>query len=74
MENEILLYIEGMADKKTEDVITLEINRTVPGVELVQVNAEQGTVSVTGGDLDLLHIQDIVESLGYTVIPEASPI
>ena len=67
MENEILMYVEGMSGKKCEDIITREICR-IPGIELVQVNAGNGTVSVTGGDIDFLYVQDIVESLGYTTL------
>lgn len=66
MENEILLHVVGM-QKKSEDEITTEIAR-LPGVELVQVNAGQGTVSVTGGDLDQLQVVDIIETLGYTTL------
>jgi len=67
MENEILLYVEGLSGEKSEDRITSEIAR-MPGVELVQVNARKGTVSVTGGDLDQLQLVDIIESLGYTTM------
>jgi len=67
MENEILLQVEGMSGKKCEDKITAGIVQ-MPGVELVQVNAGKGTVSVTGGDLDQLQLIDIIESLGYTTL------
>jgi len=67
MENEILLRVEGMNGRKCEDKIVSGITR-MPGVELVQVNAERGTVSVTGGDLDQLQLVDIIESLGYTAL------
>lgn len=67
MENEILLHVEGMSGAKCEDKITREI-ATMPGVELVQVNAKKGQVSVTGGDLDQLQIVDIIESMGYTAL------
>lgn len=65
MENEILLHVEGMRGRKCENKIVSRI-AMMPGVELVQANADQGTVSVTGGDLDQLQIVDIVESLGYS--------
>ena len=67
MENEILLHVEGMQGKKCEDKIVGKITK-MPGVEMVQVNARKGTVSVTGGDLDQLEIVDIVESMGYTTL------
>ena len=67
MENEILLWVEGMNGRQCEDKITGGIVK-MPGVELVQVNAQKGTVSVTGGDLDQLQIIDIIESLGYTTL------
>lgn len=67
MENEILLYVEGMRGRECENKIVRKI-AMMPGVELVQANAKQGTVSVTGGDLDQLGIVDIVESMGYTTL------
>lgn len=67
MENEILLYVEGMRGRKCEEKIVGEVTR-MPGVELVQANARQGTVSVTGGDLDQLQLVDIIESMGYTTL------
>ena len=67
MENEVLLYVEGMRGSRCEDQIVRAIAR-MPGVELVQVNAKKGTVSVTGGDLDQLGIVDAVESLGYQTL------
>lgn len=67
MENEILLYVDGMHSRRCEEKIVRGITM-MPGVELVQANAKQGTVSVTGGDLDQLEIVDIVESLGYSTL------
>lgn len=67
MENEVLLYVDGMKGRSCENKIVSRITR-MPGVELVQANADQGMVSVTGGDLDQLEIVDIVESLGYNMI------
>ena len=67
MENEILLYVDGMTGRKCEDKITREI-AMMPGVELVQANAQKGQVSVTGGDLDQLQIVDIIEALGYKTL------
>ena len=65
VENEILLHVHGMEGRKTEDKITQKIAEEMPGIELIQVNAKKGTVSVTGGDLDQLGIIDIIESMGY---------
>lgn len=67
MENEILLRVEGMRGRKCENKIVGKITM-MPGVELVQANADQGTVAVTGGDLDQLEIVDIVESMGYSTL------
>lgn len=67
MENEILLYVEGMKSTRCEDKIVRKI-AMMPGVELVQANAGKGTVSVTGGDLDQLEIVDAVESLGFSTL------
>lgn len=67
MENEVLLYVEGMQGKSCEDKIVRLITK-MPGVEMVQVSAEKGVVSVTGGDIDQLEIVDIVESLGYMAL------
>lgn len=67
MENEILLYVSGMSGRGCENKIVGEITQ-MPGVELVQVNAKQGTVSVTGGDLDQLGIVDIIEGMGYKTL------
>ncbi|MDR2932190.1 MAG: heavy-metal-associated domain-containing protein, partial [Oscillospiraceae bacterium] len=47
MENEILLHVHGMKGRKCEDKITKEISK-MPGIEMIQVNAKMGTVSVTG--------------------------
>lgn len=67
MENEVLLHVEGMRSRDCENKVVSQITK-MPGVELVQANARQGTVSVTGGDLDQLEIIDIVETLGYTTL------
>lgn len=67
MENEILLHVEGMRGRACEEKIVRRISM-MPGIELVQANARQGTVSVTGGDVDQLGIVDIVESLGYSTL------
>ena len=67
MENEVLLYVEGMRGQECENKIVAEITQ-MPGVELVQANARQGTVSVTGGDLDQRGIVDAVEALGYLTL------
>lgn len=67
MENEVLLYVSGMLNRDCENKIVGEITQ-MPGVELVQANAKQGTVSVTGGDLDQLEIVDIIESMGYKTL------
>lgn len=67
MENEVLLYVSGMQNRNCENKIVSEITQ-MPGVELVQANAKQGTVSVTGGDLDQLGIIDIIESMGYKTL------
>lgn len=67
MENEVLLYVSGMQNRNCENKIVGEITQ-MPGVELVQANAKQGTVSVTGGDLDQLGIIDIIEGMGYKTL------
>ena len=67
MENEVLLQVVGMKSKRCEDKIVRKI-ALMPGVELVQANAQKGLVSVTGGDLDQLQIMDIIESMGYTAL------
>jgi len=75
MENEILLHVEGMRGKKCEDRITRRIAK-MPGIEMIQVNAEKGTVSaevhfrIAGSyvyDTDLQKITDIA-SCDCTVV------
>lgn len=67
MENEIVLYVEGMRGHACEKKIVNEI-AMLPGIELVQVDYKKGAVQVTGGDVDRLAVEDIVESLGYPTI------
>lgn len=67
MENEVLLQVEGMQGRACENKIIEKI-AMMPGVELAQASAQQGTVSVTGGDLDHMEIVDAVESLGYSTL------
>lgn len=67
MENEILLHVDGIRGRKDENRIVGMIAK-LPGIEFVQANANQGTVSVTGGDLDQLTIIDIIESTGCRVL------
>lgn len=67
MENEILLRVEGMRGRTCEEKIVSRI-AMMPGIELVQANAKQGTVSVTGGDVDQMEVVDIVESLGFSTL------
>ena len=66
MENEILLYVDGMRGRRSEQKIARAIEK-MPGLEMVVVNAGNGTVNVTGGDIDLLAVVDAIESAGYRV-------
>ena len=67
MENEIMLRVEGMQNRRCEQKIQNEL-ALLPGIEVMQVSAKAGTVCVTGGDLDQMQVVDVVESLGYTVL------
>lgn len=67
MENEVLIYVSGMQNRRCEEKIVREITM-MPGIELVQANAKKGLVSVTGGDLDQLQIVDVIESMGYKAL------
>lgn len=67
MENEVYIRVEGMKGQSCEKKISQQISK-MPGVEMVQVNAHKGSVSVNGGDLDQLEIIDIIEGSGYSVL------
>lgn len=68
MENEIYLMVEGLeADRKAAQKITGRIQK-MPGIEVVSVDPTRGSVSVTGGDLDQLMIEDTIESMGYQLL------
>lgn len=67
MQNQVVIQVEGMRGSECEDKIVHEIAMT-PGVEFVQANAKKGLVAVTGGDLDLLNLVDIIESMGYSAL------
>lgn len=67
MENEIVLRVEGIKDKNASEKIIRKIQE-MPGIELVAADPKLGHVTIMGGDLDQLLIEDHIESLGYRIV------
>ena len=67
MENEIVMKFEGIDSHKARQKIMRSIQK-LPGIEYVNVSAHGGIVTVMGGDIDRLAIEDDVESMGYPLV------
>jgi len=67
METEIVMKFEGLKSKKASEQILRRIQK-MPGIEYVSVDAPKGIVTVIGGDIDRLTIEDDIESLGYPLV------
>ena len=65
MENEIVLRVTGLDDKGAERI--MRKIQEMPGIELVSADKKLGHVTVIGGDIDQLSIEDSIESLGYRI-------
>jgi len=67
METEIVMKFEGLESKDAKEKILRRIQK-MPGIEYVGVDLPQGIVTVIGGDIDRLSLEDEVESLGYPLV------
>ena len=67
MENEIVMKFEGIQPGIAREKILRRIQK-MPGIEYVDVDPGRGTVTVMGGDIDRLTIEDEIESLGYPLV------
>lgn len=67
MGNELSFVAEGLGDGKASKRITDQISR-LPGIEFVSVDPDRGTITVTGGDLDNMLIEDAIELMGYQLL------
>ena len=67
MENEIVMKFEGIEAKGAKEKILRRIQK-MPGIEYAGVDVSAGTVTVIGGDIDRLNIEDDIESLGYPLV------
>ena len=67
METEIVLKFEGLKNKSDCEKILRRIQK-MPGIEYVGVDSPRGIVTVIGGDIDRLAIEDDIESLGFPLV------
>ncbi len=67
MGNELSFVVDGLQDGKGPKRITDRISK-MSGIEFISVDPDRGTITVTGGDLDHMLIEDSIESLGYRLL------
>ena len=67
METEIVMKLEGLHGKDAGEQILRRIQK-MPGIEYVSVDVPKGLVTIMGGDIDRLTIEDDIESLGYILV------
>lgn len=68
MENNVYLQVEGLFDDRSKDKIIKSLSQ-MPGIELIHVDSSEGLIQLSGGDIDQLEVEDIVESLGFRTMP-----
>ena len=67
MENEIVLKIEGLKTSGAKEKILRRAGK-MPGIEYVDVDEDAGTVTVIGGDIDRLGLEDEIEGIGCQIV------
>jgi len=67
MEDEIVMKFEGIDDEDAKEKILRRIGR-MPGIEYVGIDPLSGEVTVMGGDIDRLGIEDDIEGMGYPLV------
>ena len=67
MENEIVLKVEGLELGGAKEKIQRRAGK-MPGIEYLSVDEDAGTVTVIGGDIDRLTLEDEIEGMGYRVL------
>jgi len=67
MENEIVLKVEGLELDGAKEKIIRRAEK-MPGIEYLNVDEEAGTVTILGGDIDRLGLEDEIEGMGYQVV------
>jgi len=67
MENEIVLKVEGLELDGAKEKI-LRRTEQMPGIEYLNIDEEAGTVTIIGGDIDRLGLEDEIESMGYQIV------
>ena len=67
MENEIVLNVEGLDLDGAKEKIQRRAEQ-MPGIEYLSVDEEAGTVTIIGGDIDRLSLEDEIEGMGYQVV------
>ena len=66
MENEVVLRFEGLEQEGACQEIAQYIQK-MPGIEYVDVHPS-GRVTVVGGDIDQLGLEDDIEAMGYPLL------
>ena len=67
MENEIVLKVEGLKMDGAKESIIRRAEK-MPGIEYLSVDEEAGTVTIIGGDIDRLGLEDEIEGMGYHIL------
>ena len=69
MEHQIVMHVIGMETQKNADDIIATISAGMPGVEFIKPNLRDQSVTVVGCDMDRMQMTDLLEQLGFTVVP-----
>ena len=67
MENKVVLKIEGLETDGAKEKILRRAGK-MPGIEYLSVDADTGTITVLGGDIDRLGLEDEIEGLGCRIV------
>ena len=67
MENEIVMKFEGLAQQEAEEKVMRCVGQ-LPGIEYASVDCDSGIVTVIGGDIDRLGLEDSIEALGFPLV------
>ena len=67
MENEILMQFDGLSSNRDPDRILRQISK-MPGIEMVELDAQGGYLRLIGGDIDPYFVSDTLESMGYSQV------
>ena len=67
MENEIVLKVEGLELEGAKEKILCSAAK-MPGIEYLDIDESAGTITVLGGDIDRLGLEDEIEGMGYQIV------